>query len=76
MSKTLHNLKEINKSYIQNLPHSKKIYEQGSRADIQVPIRKITLNQTAKNDGVFEQNPPLYVYDTTGPYTDENVHIN
>ncbi|NOX16070.1 MAG: phosphomethylpyrimidine synthase ThiC [Epsilonproteobacteria bacterium] len=76
MSKTLDNLKEINKSYIQNLPNSKKIYEQGSRADIQVPIREITLSPTAKSDGNFEQNPPLYVYDTTGPYTDENVHID
>jgi len=76
MSKTLHNLKEINKSHIQNLPHSKKIYEQGSRADIQVPIREITLSPTSKSDGSFEQNPPLFVYDTTGPYTDENANIN
>ena len=76
MSKTLDHLKEINKSYIQNLPNSKKIYEQGSKEDIQVPIREITLTPTAKSDGSFEQNPPLFVYDTTGPYTDPSVKID
>ncbi len=76
MSKTLESLKEINKSYIQNLPNSKKIYEQGSTLDIQVPIREITLSPTAKSDGTFEQNPPLFVYDTTGSYTDPNVKID
>ncbi len=76
MSITLDNLQEINKSYIQNLPNSKKIYELGSTEDIRVPIREITLTPTAKSDGSFEENPPLFVYDTTGPYTDPYVSIN
>ena len=76
MSETLDNLKEINKSYIQNLPNSRKIYEIGSKQDIKVPIREITLSPTALSDGSFEENPPLYVYDTTGPYTDPNENID
>ncbi len=76
MSKTLENLKEINQTYIQNLPNSKKIFEQGSRADIQVPLREITLSPTVKSDGSLEQNPPLFVYDTTGPYTDPFADID
>ena len=76
MSETLNNLKEINKSYIQNLPNSRKIYEIGSTKDIKVPIREITLNSTALSDGSFEENPPLFVYDTTGPYTDPNTNID
>ena len=76
MSETLNNLKEINKSYIKNLPNSRKIYEIGSTKDIKVPIREITLNSTARSDGSFEENPPLFVYDTTGPYTDPNTNID
>lgn len=76
MSETLNNLKKINKSYIQNLPNSRKIYETGSTKDIKVPIREITLSPTALSDGSFEENPPLFVYDTTGPYTDPNTNID
>ncbi|MDX1810128.1 MAG: phosphomethylpyrimidine synthase ThiC [Sulfurospirillaceae bacterium] len=76
MSTTLHNLKEINKSYVENLPNSKKVYETGSTSDIRVPMREITLSNTAKSDGSFEENPPLYVYDTSGPYTDPLANIN
>lgn len=61
------------------LPASKKVYIQGSRADIQVPMREITLTDTpvggfGKAEG--EYNPPFYVYDTSGVYTDPNVQID
>lgn len=61
------------------LPASRKIYIQGSRPDIQVPMREITLTHTpvggfGKAEG--EKNPPFYVYDTSGVYTDPNVDID
>jgi len=76
MSKVLDNLEKIDASYIQNFPSSKKIYIQGTRADIQVPMREITLSPTSLRDGTFEENPPLHVYDTSGVYTDPNVKID
>ena len=76
MSAVLQNLKKIDSSYIENLPNSKKIYVQGSRPDIQVPMREITLDDTVHSDKTKEANAPLYVYDTTGPYTDTNVNID
>ena len=56
-------------------PASEKIYVQGSRDDIRVPMRKITLSDTSVSMGV-EKNPPIYVYDTSGVYTDPAVEIN
>ncbi|EIC28095.1 MULTISPECIES: phosphomethylpyrimidine synthase ThiC [Methylomicrobium] len=56
-------------------PASEKIYVQGSRPDIRVPMRKITLSDTPAHFGA-EKNPPLYVYDTSGPYTDPNVAVD
>ncbi|QWF70328.1 phosphomethylpyrimidine synthase ThiC [Methylomonas paludis] len=60
---------------IDSYPASEKVYIQGSRPDIQVPMRKITLSDTPANFGA-EKNPPLYVYDTSGVYTDPNVAVN
>ncbi len=64
------------------LPASKKVYVQGSRADIRVPFREITLTDTplgltqnGKQDS-FEKNEPILVYDTSGVYTDPSVHID
>ena len=57
------------------LPASKQVYIQGSRPDIQVPMREIELTDTPTGLG-GEHNPPLMVYDTSGVYTDPNVEIN
>ena len=57
------------------LPASKKVYIQGSRPDIQVPMREIELTDTPTGLG-GEKNPPIMVYDTSGVYTDPNVHID
>ncbi|MDY7026212.1 MAG: phosphomethylpyrimidine synthase ThiC, partial [Pseudomonadota bacterium] len=57
-------------------PGSKKVYIEGSRSDIQVPMREITLTDTPLEDGSFEKNPPLTVYDTSGPYTDPQATID
>ena len=61
------------------LPASRKVYIQGSRPDIQVPMREITLDSTpiqGVDESDWEQNPPFYVYDTSGVYTDPNVDID
>ena len=60
---------------IPNYPASEKIYIEGSRKDIQVPMRKITLSDTPAHFGA-EKNAPLYVYDTSGVYTDSNVEVD
>ena len=53
-----------------NFPASKKVYEQGSRADLLVPFREVTLTPTSGRFGI-QQNPPMRLYDTSGPYTDD-----
>lgn len=57
------------------LPASKKVYIQGSRADIQVPFREISLTDTPTGLG-GEVNPGIMVYDTSGSYTDPAVEID
>ncbi|MBE7527483.1 MAG: phosphomethylpyrimidine synthase ThiC [Burkholderiales bacterium] len=60
---------------MQPLPNSRKIYIQGSRADIRVPMREITQSDTTTGQGI-EKNPSICVYDTSGPYTDPDAHID
>ena len=55
--------------------NSRKVYVQGSRPDIQVPFREISLSDTPSSFGA-EKNPPVMVYDTSGPYTDPSVPID
>ncbi len=54
---------------------SRKIYVEGSRPDIQVPFREISLSDTPSSFG-GDTNPPVVVYDTSGPYTDPTVEID
>ena len=55
--------------------NSRKMYIQGSRPDIQVPFREISLSDTPSQFGA-EKNPPVMVYDTSGVYTDPNVNVD
>jgi phosphomethylpyrimidine synthase len=65
----------VDQSAIAPFPNSEKVYIQGSRPDIQVPFRRITQDDTPSQMGA-EKNPPIYVYDTSGPYTDPKVKID
>src|ERR1700740_3216452 len=56
-------------------PASRKRYLQGNRKDFRVPYREIALSPTRRSDRI-EENPPLPVYDTSGPYTDADVQID
>ncbi len=61
------------------LPASHKVYIEGSRPDIQVPMRKISLDPTPVQgtpENEWEPNPAFYVYDTSGVYTDPNIQID
>ena len=60
----------------QPIAGSQKIYVTGSRPDIRVPMREIHQSPTPLADGKFEDNPPVSVYDTSGPYTDPDVTID
>jgi phosphomethylpyrimidine synthase len=54
---------------------SQKLYVTGSRPDIRVPMRQVEQTPTQLNGGV-EENPPIFVYDTSGPYTDPTACID
>ena len=66
---------KVDGAAIQPLPNSKKVYVTGSRPDIRVPMREISQADTPTNMG-GEQNPPIYVYDCSGPYTDPEARID
>jgi len=65
----------VDRAAIEPLPQSRKIYETGSRPDIRVPFREIIQSDTPTLFG-GEKNPPLTVYDTSGPYTDPQADID
>ncbi|MCL2873158.1 MAG: phosphomethylpyrimidine synthase ThiC [Betaproteobacteria bacterium] len=65
----------ISPTVISPLPASRKIYVTGSRRDLRVPMREITQTDTPTAMG-GEKNPPLFVYDCSGPYTDPNASID
>ncbi|MDH5536674.1 MAG: phosphomethylpyrimidine synthase ThiC, partial [Betaproteobacteria bacterium] len=65
----------VDEAAVKPLPNSRKIYVEGSRADVRVPMREISQSETPASFGA-EKNPPIYVYDTSGPYTDPQVRID
>jgi phosphomethylpyrimidine synthase len=75
----------VDEAAVKPLPNSRKVHVEGSRRDIRVPMREITQSDTpihsfaAAQSGAparSEPNPPLYVYDTSGPYTDPEAKID
>ncbi len=71
----LHEAVTAKKASIQPFTASEKIYAQGTSPDIRVPFRKVTQSDTPASFGA-EKNPPLFIYDTSGPYTDPKVSID
>jgi phosphomethylpyrimidine synthase len=66
---------KVDEAAVKPLPNSRKVYVQGSRPDIQVPMREISQDDTPTSFG-GEKNPPIYVYDCSGIYTDPNAKID
>ena len=71
----IHKTAQVSDAVTQPFTSSEKIYIEGSRPDIQVPMREITLTSTQTDNGV-EENPPITVYDTSGPYSDPEVETD
>src|SRR5260370_23354998 len=65
----------VDAAAIAPLPNSRKIYVTGSRPDIRVPMREITQSDTNESFG-SEKNPPVYVYDCSGPYSAPEAKID
>jgi len=65
----------VDEAAVKALPNSRKVYVEGSRPDIKVPMREISQSDTPAEMGA-EKNAPIYVYDTSGPYTDPAAHID
>ena len=73
--KFLNTTAHVDEAAVKSLPNSRKVYIEGSRADIRVPMREISQSDTPAGMG-HEKNPPIFVYDTSGPYTDPAVKID
>jgi len=66
---------ELSEAVTRPIPGSRKIHVQGSRPDLQVPMREVSQAQTPTLFG-GETNPDITVYDTSGPYTDPNYTVD
>jgi len=64
------------KEYSKNFPKSVKHYTKGSSYDLSVPSRKIELSDTLVKGENPINNDPVYVYDTTGLYTDPDYNVD
>ncbi|MFZ3043052.1 MAG: phosphomethylpyrimidine synthase ThiC [Thiobacillus sp.] len=65
----------VDEAAVQPLPNSRKIYVDGSQPDIRVPMREISQDDTPTSMG-GEKNPPIFVYDCSGPYSDPAAKID
>jgi len=65
----------VDTAAIAPFPNSTKVFIEGSRPDIRVPMRSIAQSDTPSSFG-GEPNPPIFVYDTSGPYTDPGARID
>ncbi len=71
----IRNTARLSDAATQPFARSRKIHVQGSRPDLRVPMREVSQTDTQTQRGV-EENPPIYIYDTSGPYTDPQAHID
>src|SRR2546423_11218225 len=58
------------------LPNSRRIYIDGTLPGVLVPFREIDQNPTRNFKNELEENPPVRVYDTSGPYGDPSMPTN
>src|SRR5689334_1305717 len=62
---------QVDDAAVKPLPNSSKVYVGALR----VPMREISQAETPSMFG-GEKNPPIYVYDCSGPYTDPAAKID
>ncbi len=65
----------VDDAAVKPMPNSRKVYVEGSRRDLLVPMREIVQSDTPASFGA-EKNPAIFVYDTSGPYTDPQARID
>jgi phosphomethylpyrimidine synthase len=65
----------VDDAAVEPFPNSRKAYVEGSRPDVRVPMREIVQSDAPSSFGA-ESNPPIFVYDTSGPYTDPQSRID
>jgi phosphomethylpyrimidine synthase len=66
---------KVDSAAIAPLPNSRKVYVDGSRTDIRVPMREIAQSATPVVNSE-EYNPAIFVYDCSGAYTDTSIKID
>jgi phosphomethylpyrimidine synthase len=59
-----------------SLPNSQRVYIAGTRPGVRVPFREIAQNKTRNFDGTLAENPPVRVYDTSGPWGEPSTHCD
>ncbi|GHU21508.1 phosphomethylpyrimidine synthase [Betaproteobacteria bacterium] len=68
---------QVDRAAVAPLPNSRKIYVQGSRPDIRVPMREVSQADTPISASAqVEKNPPVFIYDCSGIYTDPAARID
>ncbi|MDX6498241.1 MAG: phosphomethylpyrimidine synthase [Blastocatellia bacterium] len=73
MSTAVKTEKEITET---QLPNSRRVYVEGKQPSVRVPFREIDQNPTRNFDNTLEENPPVRVYDTSGPYGDTSIECD
>ena len=58
----------------ENQNNSKRVYVEGPKHGVKVPMREISLSPTKSSDGKETENPPIRLYDTSGPWGDSEFH--
>ncbi len=71
----IHETTRLSEDVTGPFPNSRKVYVKGRQPGVSVPMREISQDVTHAFDG-DEENPPIYVYDTSGPYTDPTATID
>ncbi|MGN0864344.1 MAG: phosphomethylpyrimidine synthase ThiC [Stenotrophomonas koreensis] len=71
----LQQTQSLSEAVTRPIPGSQKIHVAGTRPDLRVPMRQIALTDTPTANGP-QPNAPVTVYDTSGPYTDPDAHID
>ena len=67
-------VEELDTEVSSEFNNSERIYVENNDSTVRVPMREIKLSPTNKPDGVMEQNEPVRVYDTSGPWGDKNFN--
>ncbi len=66
---------QLSADVVRPMPGSRKVHVPGSRPDLRVAMREVVLERTPTVFG-GEDNAPLAIYDTSGPYTDPDARID